>query len=114
MLLLAGAGLIADYRETAYMQIKELGFNPQDVRHILVTHLDLDHAGGLSDFPEAKVHIFAPEFEAAMNPNWRENNATNNISGRMVLTGLPIKHKAKNGKVLTVFVLFQNYKMKFY
>ena len=68
----AGAGLIADYRETAYMQIKELGLNPQDVRHILVTHLDIDHAGGLSDFPDAKVHIFAPEFEAAMNPNWRE------------------------------------------
>lgn len=65
---------IADYRETAYMQIKDLGFNPHDVRHILVTHLDLDHAGGLSDFPDAKVHIFAPEFAAAMNPTWRETS----------------------------------------
>lgn len=63
---------VSDYRETAYMQIKELGFNPKDVRHILVTHLDLDHAGGLSDFPQAKVHIFAPELQAAMNPTWRE------------------------------------------
>ncbi|PTQ89206.1 MBL fold metallo-hydrolase [Agitococcus lubricus] len=63
---------VADYRETAFIQIKELGFNPQDVRHILVTHLDLDHAGGLPDFPQAKVHVFAPEFRAAMNPNWRE------------------------------------------
>ena len=68
----AGSRPVADYRETAYMQIKELGFNPSDVRHILVTHLDLDHAGGLVDFPQAKVHIFAPEFNAAMNPNWRE------------------------------------------
>ncbi|MFO1391512.1 MAG: MBL fold metallo-hydrolase [Agitococcus sp.] len=68
----AGSRPVADYRETAYMQVKELGFNPSDVRHILVTHLDLDHAGGLADFPHAKVHIFAPEFNAAMNPNWRE------------------------------------------
>lgn len=64
----------ADYRETAFLQIKELGFKPEDVRHILVTHLDLDHAGGLGDFPQAKVHIFAPEFRAAMNPNWREKS----------------------------------------
>ena len=68
----AGSRPVADYRETAYMQVKELGFSPNDVRHILVTHLDLDHAGGLADFPQAKVHIFAPEFNAAMNPNWRE------------------------------------------
>ena len=64
----------ADYRETAFLQIKDLGFKPEDVRHILVTHLDLDHAGGIGDFPQAKVHLFAPEFRAAMNPNWREKS----------------------------------------
>ena len=30
---------------------RALGFSPDDVRHIVVTHLDLDHAGGLADFP---------------------------------------------------------------
>lgn len=63
---------VADYRETAFMQVKSLGFDPADVRHIVVTHLDLDHAGGLPDFPNAKVHLFAPEFRAAMNPGFRE------------------------------------------
>jgi glyoxylase-like metal-dependent hydrolase (beta-lactamase superfamily II) len=36
------------------------------VRHIVPTHLDLDHVGGLADFPEATVHVFAPEHDAAM------------------------------------------------
>ena len=45
-----------------------MGRDPADVRHIIVTHLDLDHAGGLGDFPEAKVHVFAPELEIAQKP----------------------------------------------
>lgn len=52
--------------ETALHQVQALGFKPADLRHIVVTHLDLDHAGGLSDFPEAQVHVFKPEHHAAM------------------------------------------------
>lgn len=59
-----------DINETAVMQIKELGFAVEDVRHIVLTHLDLDHAGGLPDFPQAQVHVLEPEFNAAMNPNF--------------------------------------------
>jgi glyoxylase-like metal-dependent hydrolase (beta-lactamase superfamily II) len=54
--------------ETALHQIRALGFQARDVRHIVPTHLDLDHAGGLPDFPEAEVHIYAPEKEAALHP----------------------------------------------
>ncbi|WP_306365104.1 MBL fold metallo-hydrolase [Nocardia sp. CC227C] len=50
---------------TAIRQIQRLGYDPRDVRHIILTHLDLDHAGGLSDFPEATVHVHGPEFRAA-------------------------------------------------
>ncbi|WP_026100493.1 MBL fold metallo-hydrolase [Fortiea contorta] len=50
---------------TAVAAIKRLGFNPQDVRHIVLTHLDFDHAGGLEDFPQATVHVMLSEFEAA-------------------------------------------------
>ena len=55
-----------DAEETAVRQIERLGFSATDVRHIVMTHLDLDHAGGLADFPEATVHVFAGEHEAAM------------------------------------------------
>lgn len=49
----------------AVEQIRRLGFSPRDVRHIVQTHLDLDHVGGLSDFPDALVHVHATELEAA-------------------------------------------------
>lgn len=52
--------------ETAYMQIKNLGLNPMDVRHIILTHLDFDHAGGVEDFPNATVHLMADEKKAAL------------------------------------------------
>lgn len=58
--------------ETAVRQIEDMGFDPADVRHVVVTHLDVDHAGGLGDFPGADVHVFAPELAAAMNPPIRE------------------------------------------
>ncbi len=51
--------------ETALAQVKRMGFKPEDVRHIVVTHLDFDHAGGLEDFPNATVHLTAREREVA-------------------------------------------------
>lgn len=68
------AGFRPQFRpeQTALAQVLKLGFKAEDVRHIVVTHLDLDHAGGLPDFPQAQVHVFDPEFEAAMAPGLRE------------------------------------------
>jgi glyoxylase-like metal-dependent hydrolase (beta-lactamase superfamily II) len=57
---------VLDPAETALAQVTALGLDPADVRHIVVTHLDLDHAGGLSDFPAAQVHVHAREHAAAM------------------------------------------------
>ena len=51
--------------ETAVAQVRQLGFRPEDVRHIIVTHLDFDHAGGIEDFPNAAVHLTAREKEVA-------------------------------------------------
>jgi glyoxylase-like metal-dependent hydrolase (beta-lactamase superfamily II) len=51
--------------ETAIRQVQALGFDPADVRHIVLTHLDFDHAGGLEDFPNAAVHLMDAEFQSA-------------------------------------------------
>lgn len=59
---------------TALKQLQGLGFEARDVRHIVTTHLDLDHSGGLPDFPEAEVHVFAPELEAALHPSLRDRS----------------------------------------
>lgn len=58
-------GPTLDPAETAVAQIRALGHDPADVRHILATHLDLDHAGGISDFPAAEVHVHTAELAAA-------------------------------------------------
>lgn len=55
-----------DHDETAIRQIERLGFQSSDVRHIVVTHFDADHIGGLADFPDARVHVTATEAFAAM------------------------------------------------
>jgi glyoxylase-like metal-dependent hydrolase (beta-lactamase superfamily II) len=51
--------------ETAVRQIEGLGFRAEDVSDIVLTHLDLDHGGGLRDFPHARVHVLRSELEAA-------------------------------------------------
>ncbi|MFP4173631.1 MAG: MBL fold metallo-hydrolase [Candidatus Hydrogenedentota bacterium] len=63
-----------DETETALKQIEQRGFRANDVRHIVMTHLDLDHAGGLPDFPDAAVHVWRPELEAAMKPENRKES----------------------------------------
>ena len=50
-------------------QINRMGHNPEDVHHIVLTHLHLDHAGGLPDFPSAQVHVFRREYEALKHPH---------------------------------------------
>ncbi len=50
--------------ETAVRQIEALGYRAGDVRDIVLTHLDFDHAGGLPDFPGARVHVLRAEVES--------------------------------------------------
>lgn len=58
-------GIRLEEGQTALRRIERLGFRAADVRHIVLTHLDFDHAGGIEDFPEATVHVLGPELEAA-------------------------------------------------
>ncbi|MFI6499600.1 MBL fold metallo-hydrolase [Nonomuraea typhae] len=51
--------------ETAVEQVARLGYDPADVLHIVLTHLDVDHSGGLPDFPHARVHVMEAELKAA-------------------------------------------------
>jgi glyoxylase-like metal-dependent hydrolase (beta-lactamase superfamily II) len=50
----------------ALPQIEALGFRREDVRHLVLTHIDFDHAGGVPDFPAARVRVHAKEKDAAL------------------------------------------------
>lgn len=70
---LASANPKLGEEHTAIRQIERLGFSAKDVRHLVCTHLDVDHAGGLPDFPEAEVHVHARERDAALaRSTWKE------------------------------------------
>ncbi|WP_020499634.1 MBL fold metallo-hydrolase [Sciscionella marina] len=64
-------GVRTTMTETAVHQVRALGHEPEDVRHIVLTHLDLDHAGGLADFPHATVHANAQELREISGPRYR-------------------------------------------
>jgi glyoxylase-like metal-dependent hydrolase (beta-lactamase superfamily II) len=53
-----------DPQEAVIRQVTRLGYKPEDVRHIVLTHMHFDHCGGLSDFPHAKVHVYRREYDA--------------------------------------------------
>jgi glyoxylase-like metal-dependent hydrolase (beta-lactamase superfamily II) len=66
-------GLRRNPETTAVRQLERLGIAPRDVRHIVLTHLHFDHAGGLPDFPQAQVHVHRREHEAYLHPrSWIE------------------------------------------
>lgn len=54
-----------DPDETAVRRVARLGYSPGDVSDVVLTHLDLDHAGGLPDFPRARVHVDRAELDFA-------------------------------------------------
>jgi glyoxylase-like metal-dependent hydrolase (beta-lactamase superfamily II) len=54
-----------DPAETAIAQLRSLGYEAADVTDIVLTHLDVDHAGGLGDLPQARVHVSTEELVAA-------------------------------------------------
>jgi glyoxylase-like metal-dependent hydrolase (beta-lactamase superfamily II) len=52
--------------DTALRHVQERGLSADDVTHVVLTHMDFDHMGGLSDFPGATVHVSGAEHAAAV------------------------------------------------
>lgn len=65
------AGFQFSEQNTAVRQIERLGFRVSDAAHIILTHGDPDHAGGLADFPNATVHLSDEEHARLGSGHWR-------------------------------------------
>jgi len=46
-------------------QLRNLGITPRDVRHVVITHLHTDHAGGLVHFTDCKIWVAPGELRRA-------------------------------------------------
>ena len=64
-------GFQFDEDDTAARRIEALGFRAADVKHIVLTHCDPDHAGGLADFPAATIHVAEEELASLRQGNAR-------------------------------------------
>jgi glyoxylase-like metal-dependent hydrolase (beta-lactamase superfamily II) len=69
--LIEMAGFQFNERDTAVRQIEKLGLPIRDLRHIVLTHCDPDHAGGLADFSDAQVHVSQEELAQVQSGHWR-------------------------------------------
>lgn len=65
------AGFQFHESDTAVRRIEAAGLSAADVRHVVLTHADPDHAGGLADFPQAQVHISEEERRQVAGGHWR-------------------------------------------
>ncbi len=56
-------------------QLKKIGINPEDINYVILSHLHLDHAGGVGDFPNAKYVVQRRELEWAYVPDFYQKLA---------------------------------------
>jgi glyoxylase-like metal-dependent hydrolase (beta-lactamase superfamily II) len=69
----ADFGIPNDPDTTAIRQLARLGYSPEAVQHIIMTHLHFDHACGLPDFPHTRVHVHQYGYKAMLHPRrWIE------------------------------------------
>jgi len=64
-------GYAPDIQEShsAEEQIKRIGLKSSDIHKIILSHLHLDHVGGLRSFPDAEVYVQKDEYAYACHPN---------------------------------------------
>jgi N-acyl homoserine lactone hydrolase len=63
--LLAFRDLQMDAGQALPAQLRERGIDPSDVRTVVMTHLHVDHASGISELPEATFVVSRAEWDAA-------------------------------------------------
>ena len=59
------------------MQLRRLGFAPDDLTRVVMTHLHTDHAGGLPHFPNTPILVSRKEYQAASGLSGRLNGYLN-------------------------------------
>jgi len=56
-------------------QLRALGVGPRDVKRVVLTHLHMDHDGGLAHFPNSEILVAPCELKIASGPDARLSSA---------------------------------------
>src|SRR4051794_38885770 len=74
---LAFPGLSMEPKGAVAEQLRTRGIQPRDGKIVVMTHLHIDHASAMSEFPNAVFVFSTREWEAATEPrNWRHGYRT--------------------------------------
>jgi glyoxylase-like metal-dependent hydrolase (beta-lactamase superfamily II) len=74
---LAFPGLQMEPKQAVSEQLRARGIQPADVKLVVMTHLHIDHASAMSEFPNATFVFSAREWEAATEGrNWQHGYRT--------------------------------------
>lgn len=63
-----GAKIVVREGEDVVSRLASIGVVPGDVEHVVLSHLHIDHAGGVGLFPDATFHVQRRELEFAHWP----------------------------------------------
>jgi glyoxylase-like metal-dependent hydrolase (beta-lactamase superfamily II) len=63
-----GTGIEVGERDDVVSRLALLGVEPDEVAHVVMSHLHYDHAGGLQFFPRARVYVQEAELRFAYWP----------------------------------------------
>ncbi len=58
---------VMDEKQYVVNQLQELGIKPEEIDYVILSHLHLDHAGGVGCFPNAKYIVHKKEREWAFS-----------------------------------------------
>jgi N-acyl homoserine lactone hydrolase len=61
---------IMEEDEWCINQIRKVGVEPEDIKYVILSHLHLDHAGGVGHFPNAKYVVQREEMYYAYVPDF--------------------------------------------
>lgn len=70
----------ADGELVIHEQIRKAGFNPEDVTHVLMSHLHYDHAGGMVHLRDDKMDVSFPQADYVIQRGEWETAFTNTTS----------------------------------
>lgn len=67
--LAKGFGLKMTKDDAIPVQLAKIGLKPEDIKYVILGHMHLDHAGNMSQFPNATFFIQDDEVKAALWPD---------------------------------------------
>jgi glyoxylase-like metal-dependent hydrolase (beta-lactamase superfamily II) len=56
-------------------RLATVGIKPDDIKYVVMSHLHMDHTGGLREFPKAKILVQRREMEWAYTADWYQKAA---------------------------------------